>query len=137
MDINTGEKIENLEMSYASLTDDQYENLPERVRNYVFSNVNSVGRALTLGPAAYVNHSCNRNCNYYFDLETDQIFIRASKHIKTGEEIEVYYSGCYFGPQNINCLCNLSEEDKKSGIKKTRKRTHDFRPYYMINVLKD
>lgn len=49
----------------------------------------------------YVNHSCRPNC--YTEIVGDRIWIRALRHIRTGEELT--YDYCTDGEAGIKCRC--------------------------------
>ena len=49
----------------------------------------------------YVNHACRPNC--YSEIVGDRIWIRALRHIRTGEELT--YDYCTDGAAGIRCLC--------------------------------
>lgn len=51
--------------------------------------------------ARYVNHACNPNC--YVDIEGHHIWIRASRKIRTGEELTYDYNTD--GVAGIPCRC--------------------------------
>jgi SET domain-containing protein len=51
--------------------------------------------------ARYVNHACRPNC--YVDIEGRQIWIKASRRIRAGEELTYDYNTG--GEAGIRCLC--------------------------------
>jgi hypothetical protein len=51
--------------------------------------------------ARYVNHSCHPNC--YVDIEGTHIWIKASRRIRTGEELTYDYNTD--GVAGIRCRC--------------------------------
>ena len=51
--------------------------------------------------ARYVNHSCHPNC--YVDIERTHIWIKASRRIRTGEELTYDYNTD--GVAGIRCRC--------------------------------
>ncbi|MCF7831312.1 MAG: SET domain-containing protein [Candidatus Pacebacteria bacterium] len=55
----------------------------------------------------YMNHACKPNAEAEHDEETDRIYIRAKKPIKSGEEITYHYGKDYFKRmiQPVGCKC--------------------------------
>lgn len=55
----------------------------------------------------YMNHACKPNAEAEHDEETDRIYIRAKKNIKSGEEITYHYGKDYFKRiiQPVGCKC--------------------------------
>jgi len=51
--------------------------------------------------ARYINHACRPNC--YVDIDGRTIWIRASRHIRAGEELTYDYNTD--GEANIPCRC--------------------------------
>lgn len=66
--------------------------------------------------ARYINHACKPNCEAEHNEEEDRIFIRASKHIKPGEEITYHYGKEYMkqiiGPEGCKCADCLKKKAK-------------------------
>lgn len=60
--------------------------------------------AMFLGPARFVNHDCNANCEIVW-AEESQATIVAIKDIHPNDEITVFYGTDYFGENNQECLC--------------------------------
>ena len=61
-----------------------------------------------LGPASFINHSCQPNAEYQCGGETrGQTVVRivTTKPIEAGEEIFVKYGENYFGEGNKDCRC--------------------------------
>lgn len=70
---------------------------------------------LFLGPARFVNHDCSPNGA--FVTQGGSIAITLIKPVELGEEITVYYSPDYFGPNNLDCLCATCERGKAGGYR--------------------
>ncbi len=51
--------------------------------------------------ARFINHSCRPNC--YTEIVGDTIWVRASRNIRTGEELT--YDYCTNGEGSIQCRC--------------------------------
>ncbi|KAJ2852047.1 histone lysine methyltransferase Set9 [Coemansia brasiliensis] len=64
---------------------------------------------LFLGPARFVNHDCNPNCQFTA-LGSDAICFQALRTIEPGEEITTHYGNSYFGTENCECLCATCEK---------------------------
>ncbi|KAJ2501387.1 histone lysine methyltransferase Set9 [Coemansia sp. RSA 1972] len=63
---------------------------------------------LFLGPARFVNHDCDSNCQFTA-LGSDAICFQALRSIEPGEEITTHYGSSYFGENNCECLCATCE----------------------------
>ncbi|KAJ2557993.1 histone lysine methyltransferase Set9 [Coemansia sp. RSA 1933] len=64
---------------------------------------------LFLGPARFVNHDCDSNCQFTA-LGSDAICFQALRTIEPGDEITTHYGSDYFGPANCECLCATCEK---------------------------
>ncbi|KAJ1664154.1 histone lysine methyltransferase Set9 [Coemansia sp. RSA 1813] len=64
---------------------------------------------LFLGPARFVNHDCDSNCQFTA-LGSDAICFQALRTIEPGDEITTNYGSDYFGPSNCECLCATCEK---------------------------
>jgi SET domain-containing protein len=53
--------------------------------------------------ARFINHSCTPNCWIEIDAKTKTIWIRASRHIYSGEELTYDYAT--IGDHTIQCRC--------------------------------
>ncbi|TFY51882.1 hypothetical protein EVG20_g10796, partial [Dentipellis fragilis] len=62
---------------------------------------------LFLGPARFVNHDCDNNCELF--REGRYITFRVIKAIAVGEEVTAHYGDGYFGRNNRHCLCETCE----------------------------
>ncbi|KAF9012422.1 hypothetical protein BDQ17DRAFT_1232159 [Cyathus striatus] len=68
---------------------------------------------LFLGPARFVNHDCDNNCELF--REGKYITFRVLKPIAVGEEITAHYGDGYFGKRNRHCLCETCERNGRGG----------------------
>ncbi|KXN85355.1 Histone-lysine N-methyltransferase SET9 [Leucoagaricus sp. SymC.cos] len=68
---------------------------------------------LFLGPARFVNHDCNNNCELF--REGRYITFRVLRPINIGEEITAHYGDGYFGRKNRHCLCETCEKNGRGG----------------------
>ncbi|EGO00022.1 hypothetical protein SERLA73DRAFT_25237, partial [Serpula lacrymans var. lacrymans S7.3] len=68
---------------------------------------------LFLGPARFVNHDCENNCELF--REGKYITFRVMRPIGIGEEITAHYGDGYFGYRNRHCLCETCEKNGKGG----------------------
>ncbi|KAF9451951.1 hypothetical protein P691DRAFT_698191, partial [Macrolepiota fuliginosa MF-IS2] len=68
---------------------------------------------LFLGPARFVNHDCNNNCELF--REGRYITFRVLRPINIGEEITAHYGDGYFGRKNRHCLCETCEKSGRGG----------------------
>ncbi|KAI9442207.1 hypothetical protein H4582DRAFT_1809342 [Lactarius indigo] len=62
---------------------------------------------LFLGPARFVNHDCDNNCELF--REGRYITFRVIKPVAVGEEVTAHYGDGYFGRGNRDCLCETCE----------------------------
>ncbi|CCG80774.1 Histone-lysine N-methyltransferase set9 [Taphrina deformans PYCC 5710] len=70
---------------------------------------------LFLGPARFVNHDCEPNGA--FVTQGASIAITTIRPVRIGEELTVFYSPDYFGPNNIDCLCASCENKGVGGYR--------------------
>ncbi|KAF5380373.1 hypothetical protein D9615_004503 [Tricholomella constricta] len=68
---------------------------------------------LFLGPARFVNHDCDNNCELF--REGRYITFRTLRAIAVGEEITAHYGDGYFGRKNRHCLCESCEKRGRGG----------------------
>lgn len=98
-DICRGNIIRGLELCVSKYTNREYATLTERDKNYLFD-----GKRMGLGPAAWINHSCEPNTKFVWLVENSVITVEALRNIKAGKEILVKYRENYFGDE---CLCDV------------------------------
>ncbi|KAJ7217941.1 hypothetical protein GGX14DRAFT_438985 [Mycena pura] len=116
-----GSVITELKGSMANLTDEEDRELKRTdLRNSDirrdFSVIHSKQMKknhLFLGPARFVNHDCNNNCELF--REGKYITFRVLRPIAIGEEISAHYGDGYFGKKNRHCLCETCEKRGKGG----------------------
>ncbi|KAF7361799.1 hypothetical protein MVEN_00524100 [Mycena venus] len=116
-----GAVITELKGSMANLTDEEDKELKRTdLRNSDirrdFSVIHSKQMKknhLFLGPARFVNHDCNNNCELF--REGKYITFRVLRPISIGEEITAHYGDGYFGRKNRHCLCETCEKRGRGG----------------------
>ncbi|CAL8099227.1 unnamed protein product [Calicophoron daubneyi] len=65
---------------------------------------------LWLGPAAYVNHDCQPNCEFTINCDIDaRMSLEAKVDIKKGDEVFIYYGKHFFDTNNSACECFTCE----------------------------
>ncbi|KAI0051838.1 hypothetical protein FA95DRAFT_1457446, partial [Auriscalpium vulgare] len=106
-----------LKGSMADLTDDEEQDLKRTDRRHSYGGIRrdfSVIHSkqlkknhLFLGPARFVNHDCDNNCELF--REGRYITFRVIKPIAMGEEVTAHYGDGYFGKGNRDCLCETCE----------------------------
>ncbi|CAH8541062.1 unnamed protein product [Dicrocoelium dendriticum] len=65
---------------------------------------------LWLGPAAYVNHDCQPNCEFTINCDVDaRMSLEAKTDIHKGDEIFIYYGKHFFDLNNSACECFTCE----------------------------
>lgn len=91
----------------------------------------SAGQILMLGPVSFVNSSCRPNCEYQLDKKNMIMRLRVKKglEIGLGEELNVQYSGSYFGENRDTCACPYIEYHSLPCAfrGRTRSQTQKFR----------
>ncbi|TDL21312.1 SET domain-containing protein, partial [Rickenella mellea] len=68
---------------------------------------------LFLGPARFVNHDCDHNCELF--RTGRYITFRVIKPIAMGQEVTAHYGDGYFGRNNRHCLCETCERLCRGG----------------------
>ncbi|KAK7005611.1 hypothetical protein R3P38DRAFT_3038548 [Favolaschia claudopus] len=119
--LQPGAVITELKGSMANLTDEEDKELKRTdLRNSDirrdFSVIHSKQMKknhLFLGPARFVNHDCNNNCELF--REGKYITFRVLRPIAIGEEITAHYGDGYFGRKNRHCLCETCEKRGRGG----------------------
>ncbi|KAF9465019.1 hypothetical protein BDZ94DRAFT_1215347 [Collybia nuda] len=116
-----GTVVTELKGSMANLTDEEDKELKRTdLRNSDirrdFSVIHSKQMKknhLFLGPARFVNHDCDNNCELF--REGKYITFRVLRPIIIGEEITAHYGDGYFGRKNRHCLCETCEKRGRGG----------------------
>ncbi|KJA29035.1 hypothetical protein HYPSUDRAFT_128244 [Hypholoma sublateritium FD-334 SS-4] len=116
-----GAVVTELKGSMANLTDEEDKELKRTdLRNSDirrdFSVIHSKSMKknhLFLGPARFVNHDCDNNCELF--REGKYITFRVLRPIAIGEEITAHYGDGYFGKKNRHCLCETCEKNGRGG----------------------
>ncbi|KAI7900414.1 uncharacterized protein BX663DRAFT_439252, partial [Cokeromyces recurvatus] len=65
--------------------------------------------SLFLGPARFMNHDCNSNCEF-MNIGNQAVTFKVRRSIVCGEEMTVFYGADYFGENNCECLCMSCEK---------------------------
>ncbi|PWN32114.1 uncharacterized protein FA14DRAFT_162367 [Meira miltonrushii] len=76
---------------------------------------------LLLGPARFVNHDCDPNCEFH-RLGQSQMVFRCLRDVGLNEEITTYYGDNYFEVGNAECMCRTCES-RGEGIFASQKKT--------------
>ncbi|KAF8622713.1 hypothetical protein AX15_006804 [Amanita polypyramis BW_CC] len=115
-----GAVITELKGSMANLTEEEDKELKRNLHNTDirrdFSVIHSKQMKknhLFLGPARFVNHDCDNNCELF--REGKYITFRVLRPIIIGEEITAHYGDGYFGRKNRHCLCETCEKNGRGG----------------------
>ncbi|KAF9518101.1 hypothetical protein BS47DRAFT_1290088 [Hydnum rufescens UP504] len=120
--IRGGEYIEELEGSMARLSPEEDADLSRSRDDGLgsrrdFSVVQVMGgnrSLLFLGPARFVNHDCNANCE--LERKDKVMRFKTKRAIGAGEEITAHYATDYFGKDNCECLCQTCEDAGAGGF---------------------
>jgi len=121
-----GSVVTELKGSMANLTEEEDKELKRTdLRNSDirrdFSVIHSKSMKknhLFLGPARFVNHDCDNNCELF--REGRYITFRVLRPIAIGEEITAHYGDGYFGKKNKHCLCETCEKNGRGGYAPNR-----------------
>ncbi|KAK6543785.1 Histone-lysine N-methyltransferase set9 [Orbilia ellipsospora] len=119
-EISKGDSIRNLSGVMVTMTKEEEAEFNE-ASNRDFSIIHSsrkAGAQIFLGPARFVNHDCSPNCRFV-SASRSIVTFAALRKIQPGEEITVYYSDDYFGPNNVECLCQSCEKSMRGGWSKS------------------
>ena len=91
----------------------------------------TAGQILMLGPVSFVNSSCRPNCEYQLDKKNMvmRLRVKTGLEIGLGEELNVQYSGSYFGENRDTCACPFIEYHSLPCAfrGRTRSQTQKFR----------
>jgi len=80
---------------------------------------------LWLGPAAFLNHDCCPNSEI-LSTGPNTASVRATKDIKSNEELLIFYGKGFFGPENCECECRTCER-RGAGAFTDKSRSADRR----------
>ncbi|KAM3183672.1 hypothetical protein ACTXT7_009901 [Hymenolepis weldensis] len=109
-----GSKIYTLVGCIAELTKDEERSFLRQKENdfSVMYSSRKQKSQLWLGPAAYVNHDCQPNCEASFTISCDgddRMSLTAIRDIKVGDEIYIFYGLDFFDTNNAACECFTCE----------------------------
>ena len=105
-----GEKIKKLVGCVGKLSSQQEKELLVFGKNdfsVIWSQLKKCSQ-LWLGPAAYMNHDCDPNCD--FNVNGSRIEYLAKRDISPGEELFISYGESYFGENNSCCQCQTCQK---------------------------
>ncbi|KAI9348880.1 hypothetical protein BD770DRAFT_421372 [Pilaira anomala] len=104
-DWKAGEQVSCCVGSIAALSEQDDLKLKREGRDFsVMVSTRKKCSCLFLGPARFMNHDCDSNCEFIL-VGQNAITFRVRKDIKVGEEMTVFYAEHYFGENNCECLC--------------------------------
>ncbi|KAJ3261807.1 hypothetical protein HK103_004758 [Boothiomyces macroporosus] len=104
-----GDEIKFISGILADLTPEEEERLNNRDFSVMFSSKRGC-MCLFTGPARFVNHDCDPNCNFIPVYNGRDISFKVKKKIEIGEELTAYYGDDYFGENNRECMCMTCEK---------------------------
>ncbi|KAJ3143112.1 hypothetical protein HK100_010695 [Physocladia obscura] len=111
---NPGDEIRLCSGYIAELTEHDEIHLANRDFSVLYSTRKGC-MCLFLGPARFVNHDCQPNCNF-IPTGTNAICFKVLREIEIGQEITTFYGGDYFGDGNSECLCATCEAHCAGGF---------------------
>ncbi|KAJ3138103.1 Histone-lysine N-methyltransferase set9 [Geranomyces variabilis] len=119
-EFNPGDEIRACTGFIAQLSGEDEEHLANRDFSVMYSSAKS-SNCLFLGPARFVNHDCDPNCEFFSsNPRANLISFKVKKRIELGEELTTFYGESYFGEDNKECLCATCERLSRGGFTGTR-----------------
>ncbi|BFZ53379.1 histone lysine methyltransferase Set9 [Savitreella phatthalungensis] len=113
-DLNPGEILSQLCGTFVAMTQDEEDYYENDQQDFSILHSSRLGAmCLFLGPARFVNHECEPNAAFVTTGVT--ITLTVIKPIRKGEEVTVFYSPDYFGPDNVECKCACCERRGANG----------------------
>ncbi|KAL7322363.1 histone lysine methyltransferase Set9, variant 2 [Mucor circinelloides] len=113
-DWEAGESVDCCSGAITELTKEDDAKLKSEGRDFsVMVSTRKKCTCLFLGPARFMNHDCDANCEFTL-LNSNTISFKVQRDIRCGEEMTVYYGDHYFGIDNCECRC-LSCERMQEG----------------------
>ena len=86
---------------------------------------NNSKERIMLGPASFINHSCEPNAVFVCGGPTKNqtvLRVETTRGIAENEEIFVSYGGNYFGQNNVQCLCQVCKGNSSDDSNSTEQR---------------
>ncbi|KAI8883346.1 SET domain-containing protein [Backusella circina FSU 941] len=109
-DWEAGEQVTCCQGAIAELNKEEDAKLKKEGRDFsVMVSTRKKCTCLFLGPARFMNHDCDANCEF-IQLNQNAITFRIKRNITEGEEMTVFYGEHYFGEDNCECLCASCEK---------------------------
>ncbi|CAO3629673.1 unnamed protein product [Mucor hiemalis] len=125
---NAGEQVTCCLGSIAALSEQDDLKLKSEGRDFsVMVSTRKKCSCLFLGPARFMNHDCDSNCEFIL-IGQNAITFRVIKDIMIGEEMTVFYADHYFGEDNCECMCvscERTQEGHFSSLKDTTSSPND------------
>ncbi|KAF1796316.1 hypothetical protein V8B55DRAFT_1554112 [Mucor lusitanicus] len=113
-DWTAGEIVQYCSGAIVDLTKEDDAKLKSEGRDFsVMVSTRKKCTCLFLGPARFMNHDCDANCEF-MTPQNSTISFKVQRDIRRGEEMTVYYGDHYFGSDNCECRC-LSCERMQEG----------------------
>ncbi|KAK4511860.1 Homeobox protein tos8 [Mucor velutinosus] len=113
-DWTAGETVQCCSGAIVDLTKEDDAKLKSEGRDFsVMVSTRKKCTCLFLGPARFMNHDCDANCEFT-SPQLNTISFKVQRDICRGEEMTVYYGDHYFGIDNCECRC-LSCERMQEG----------------------
>ena len=124
-DIRKDTKIGSLKLLGAKVKKGE---LSESSQFFCFKRVGP-NEMVMLGPASFINHNCQPNCEYICRGEKSStiIFIRTKRALVRGEEITVSYSDDNFGPGKNECNCSSCNDNPSNQTLRVETRERQLR----------
>ncbi|OAC98215.1 hypothetical protein MUCCIDRAFT_150356 [Mucor lusitanicus CBS 277.49] len=104
-DWTAGEIVQYCSGAIVDLTKEDDAKLKSEGRDFsVMVSTRKKCTCLFLGPARFMNHDCDANCEF-MTPQNSTISFKVQRDIRRGEEMTVYYGDHYFGSDNCECRC--------------------------------
>ncbi|KAG0230335.1 Histone-lysine N-methyltransferase set9 [Actinomortierella wolfii] len=130
-----GDQLRFCTGTIAVLTEQEEKELEHDTKDFSVIRTSRRGTCLFLGPARFVNHDCDPNCEF-IPAGQEAISFKVIKPIQVNEEITTKYGDNYFGPNNRECLCATCERLEQGAFSKNP-RIEDDEESITPDILED
>ncbi|KAG0268201.1 Histone-lysine N-methyltransferase set9 [Actinomortierella ambigua] len=115
LSFSPGDQLRCCTGTIAVLSEQEEKELEHDTKDFSVIRTSRRGTCLFLGPARFVNHDCDPNCEF-IPAGQEAISFKVIKPIHVNDEITTKYGDNYFGPNNRECLCATCERRKEGAF---------------------